>query len=40
MNDVKYIGLDVHRVTISPTVLNSTRKLVMDFQKETAAFRA
>jgi hypothetical protein len=27
MNDAKYIGLDVHQATISPTVLDSAGKL-------------
>ena len=30
MNDVKYIGLDVHQATISAAVLDSTGKLVME----------
>jgi hypothetical protein len=37
MNDVKYIGLDVHQATISATVLDSTGKLVMESILETKA---
>src|SRR5712675_863822 len=37
MNDVKYIGLDVHQATISAAVLDSTGKLVMDVVLETKA---
>ena len=37
MNDAKYIGLDVHRATISATVLDSTGKLVMESILETKA---
>src|SRR6266403_436936 len=35
MNDVKYIGLDVHQATISATVLDSAGKLVMGAILET-----
>ena len=37
MNDVKYIGLDVHQATISATVLDCTGKLVFDCIMETKA---
>jgi hypothetical protein len=37
MNDVKYIGLDVHQATISAAVLDSTGKLVMESVVETKA---
>src|ERR1035441_3466021 len=37
MNDVKYIGLDVHQATISAAVLDCTGKLVMEFVLETKA---
>jgi transposase len=37
MNDVKYIGLDVHQATISAAVLDSTGKLVMECVLETKA---
>jgi hypothetical protein len=37
VNDAKYIGLDVHQVTISTTVLDSTGKLVMESILETKA---
>ena len=37
MNDVKYIGLDVHQATISVAVLDSTGKLVMESVLETKA---
>src|SRR5882762_214463 len=37
MNDVKYIGLDVHQATISAAVLDSTGKLVMEVVLETKA---
>jgi hypothetical protein len=37
MNDVKYIGLDVHQTTISAAVLDSTGKLVMECVLETKA---
>jgi hypothetical protein len=30
MNDVKYIGLDVHQATISAALRDSTGKLVME----------
>jgi hypothetical protein len=36
-NDAKYIGLDVHLVTISAGVLDSTGKLVTQFTVETKA---
>ena len=35
MNDPKYIGLDVHRATISVAVLDSVRNLVMEAILET-----
>ncbi len=37
MNDVKYIGLDVHQATISAAVRDSTGKLVMEAILETKA---
>ena len=37
MNDVKYIGLDVHQATISVAVLDSGSKLVMEAILETKA---
>jgi transposase len=37
MNDVKYIGLDVHQAMISATVLDCTGKLVFDCIMETKA---
>jgi transposase len=37
MNDVKYIGLDVHQATISVVVLDSTGHLVMESVIETKA---
>jgi hypothetical protein len=37
MNSVKYIGLDVHKDTISIAVLNSSGKLVMECIVETKA---
>jgi transposase len=37
MNDAKYIGLDVHRATISAAVLDSAGKLVMEAILETQA---
>jgi transposase len=37
MNDAKYIGLDVHRATISVAVLDSAGKLVMEAILETKA---
>jgi len=37
MNDVKYIGLDVHQATISVAVLDSAGKLVMEAILETKA---
>ena len=37
MNDVKYIGLDVHQATISVMVLDWTGHLVMDSIIETKA---
>ena len=37
MNDEKYIGLDVHQVTIVVAVLDSTGKLVMESILETEA---
>ena len=37
MNDVKYIGLDVHRATISAVVLNSAGKVLMESILETKA---
>ena len=37
MNDVKYIGLDVHQATISVVVLDSTGHLVMESIIETKA---
>jgi hypothetical protein len=35
MNDAKYIGLDVHRATISAAVLDSAGNLVMEAILET-----
>jgi hypothetical protein len=35
MNSEKYIGLDVHKATISVAVLDSTGKLVMESILET-----
>jgi hypothetical protein len=37
MNDVKYIGLDVHQATISATVLDSAGKQLMESILETKA---
>ncbi len=37
MNDIKYIGLDVHQATISAAVLDSTGKLLMESVVETRA---
>src|SRR6202049_2490394 len=37
MNDIKYIGLDVHQATISAAVLDSTGHLVMESILETKA---
>ena len=37
MNDVKYIGLDIHQATISVAVLDSAGKLVMEAILETKA---
>ena len=37
MNDAKYIGLDVHRATISAAVLDSAGKLPMESTFETQA---
>jgi len=37
MNDVKYIGMDVHKEAISIAVLNSSGKLVMECTIETKA---
>ena len=37
MNDVKYIGLDVHQATISVVVLDFTGHLVMESIIETKA---
>jgi hypothetical protein len=37
MDDIKYVGLDVHQATISAAVLDSTRKLVMECVLETKA---
>jgi transposase len=37
MNDVKYIGLDVHQATISAVVLDSTGRVVMESILETKA---
>lgn len=37
MNDVKYIGLDVHQATISAAVLDSTGHLLMESVVETKA---
>src|ERR1700719_4301399 len=37
MNDVKYIGLDVHRATISAVVLDSAGKVLMESILETKA---
>jgi hypothetical protein len=37
MNDVKYIGLNVHQAMISAAVLYSTGKLVMECVLETKA---
>jgi hypothetical protein len=35
MDDTKYIGMDVHKETISIAVLNSAGKLVMESVIET-----
>ena len=35
MNDAKYIGLDVHKETISIAVMNSAGKMVMESILET-----
>src|ERR1700675_4948179 len=37
LNDIKYIGLDVHQATISAAVLDSTGKLLMESIIETKA---
>ena len=37
MNDTKYIGMDVHRESISLTVLNSAGKMVVECVVETKA---
>src|SRR5215467_4446146 len=37
LNDVKYIGLDVHQATISAAVLDSTGQLLMESIIETKA---
>src|ERR1700730_6882908 len=37
MNDVKYIGLDVHRATVSAVVLDSAGKILMESILETKA---
>jgi hypothetical protein len=37
MDNVKYIGMDVHKEAISIAVLNSSGKLVMDCVIETEA---
>ena len=37
MNDVKYIGLDVHQATVSVAVLDSTGHLAMESIIETKA---
>jgi hypothetical protein len=37
MNDVKYIGLDVHQATISAAVRDSDGKLVLEAILETKA---
>jgi hypothetical protein len=37
LNDVKYIGLDVHQATISAAVLDSAGKLLMESVVETKA---
>jgi hypothetical protein len=37
MNDAKYIGMDVHQATISPTVRDSSGNLVMEATLETRA---
>ena len=37
MDSVKYIGMDVHKETISIAVLNSSGKLVMECTIETKA---
>src|SRR6202795_5123896 len=37
LNDIKYIGLDVHQATISTAVLDSTGKLLMESIIETKA---
>ena len=37
MDSVKYIGMDVHKETISIAVLNSSGKLVMEYVIETKA---
>ena len=37
MDNAKYIGMDVHKETISIAVLNSSGKLVMEWVIETKA---
>jgi len=37
MNDTKYIGMDVHRESISIAVLNSAGKIVLECVVETKA---
>jgi hypothetical protein len=37
MNDSKYIGMDVHRESISIAVLNSAGKIVLECLLETKA---
>ena len=34
MNDTKYIGMDVHRESISIAVMNSAGKIVLELEKE------
>ena len=37
MNDTKYIGMDVHRESISIAVMNSAGKIVLECVVETKA---
>jgi hypothetical protein len=37
MNNTKYIGMDVHRESISIAVMNSVRKIVLECVVETKA---
>jgi hypothetical protein len=37
MNDTKYIGMDVHRESISMAVMNSAGKIVLECVIETKA---